>query len=39
MIFFAVYKIPQTFLRINSISFSGEVGNPPEVRGLEKVIF
>ncbi|KAL1489588.1 hypothetical protein ABEB36_013537 [Hypothenemus hampei] len=33
------YKIPQTFLRINSVKLNGEVNNPPEVRGLETVVF
>ncbi|CAG9762217.1 unnamed protein product [Ceutorhynchus assimilis] len=33
------YKIPQTFLRINSIQIKGEVDNPPEVEGLDKVVF
>ncbi|KAJ8940378.1 hypothetical protein NQ318_015771 [Aromia moschata] len=33
------YRIPQTFLRINSIQIVGEVNNPPEVRGLETAIF
>ncbi|XP_066254190.1 large ribosomal subunit protein bL21m [Euwallacea similis] len=33
------FRIPQTYLRINSIRICGEVGNPPEVQGLDKVIF
>lgn len=36
---FAVFKIPQTFLRINSIKVSSDVNNPPEVQGLDNVIF
>ncbi|KAF7267326.1 mitochondrial ribosomal protein L21 isoform X2 [Rhynchophorus ferrugineus] len=33
------YKIPQTYLRINTVKVTGELNNPPEVRGLEKAIF
>ncbi|KAH1019827.1 hypothetical protein HUJ04_009589 [Dendroctonus ponderosae] len=33
------FKIPQTFLRINSIKVSPDVNNPPEVQGLDNVIF
>ncbi|ERL89604.1 39S ribosomal protein L21, mitochondrial [Dendroctonus ponderosae] len=33
------FKIPQTFLRINSIKVSPDVNNPPEVQGLNNVIF
>ncbi|KAJ8966022.1 hypothetical protein NQ317_001973 [Molorchus minor] len=33
------YRIPQTFLRINSVEIVGELNNPPEVRGLETAIF
>lgn len=33
------FRIPQTYLRINSIDITGEVGKPPEVHGLDTAIF
>ncbi|XP_050300099.1 39S ribosomal protein L21, mitochondrial [Anthonomus grandis grandis] len=33
------YRIPQTYLRINSIQVKGELNNPPQVQGLENVVF
>lgn len=33
------YRVPQTYLRINEISFQDEINNPKEVRGLETAIF
>ncbi|XP_060531118.1 large ribosomal subunit protein bL21m-like [Cylas formicarius] len=33
------YRIPQTFLLINSIKITGELNNPASVRGLDNLVF